>query len=325
MIAAAATYATGAKGRARFVIKKNSFSPAHASRTIATAKSRSPTATIAIAKTIHGITQRIRARVSERGRRGGGSSGSGSLNQSASGGSPPLSIAILVARLFDATAVAPLSSLVLVERLAERLAREIGPQLVPEDELRVRALPQQVVRDPLLPGGADEQVRVVHLRRVEQSRELLLRVALEPPGRLDDLGTPAIVEADEQRDPAVGGRLLLRPLDPLDQLGRDPVAAADEPHPDALPVELRGLAVDPLAEHGHEAGDLLRRARPVLGRERVDGQLLDAELDGVAQPRLHDVGAGLVPRERGLPPALRPTAVSVGDDRDVARGHGGGL
>ena len=47
------------------------------------------------------------------------------------------------------------------------------------------------------------------------------------------------------------------------------------------------------------AGDLLRRARPVLGRERVDGQLADAEVDGVAQARLDGVGARLVALDDG--------------------------
>ena len=99
---------------------------------------------------------------------------------------------------------------------------------------------------------------------------------------------------------AVGG-LALGPLHPLQQRLGDAVAAADEAHPHALVAQLGRLALDPLGEHPHQARDLLGRARPVLGRERVDGQLLDAELDGVAQPRLDDVGAGLVAVERRQP------------------------
>ncbi len=60
------------------------------------------------------------------------------------------------------------------KRLLERLPREIGPQLVAEDELRVGGLPEQVVREAPLAGGADDQVRVVHLGRVEELPEVLL-------------------------------------------------------------------------------------------------------------------------------------------------------
>ena len=59
--------------------------------------------------------------------------------------------------------------------------------------------------------------------------------------------------------------------------------------------------------------------RPVLRRERVDGQLADAELGGVAQPRLDDVGARLVALDDGQAAGLRPAAVAVGDDGDVPR------
>ena len=69
------------------------------------------------------------------------------------------------------------AALVLVQRRLERLAREVRPQLVGEDELRVGALPQQVVAQPLLAARADDEVRVVHLRRVEQPPE----VASSPP------------------------------------------------------------------------------------------------------------------------------------------------
>src|SRR5689334_9003804 len=59
----------------------------------------------------------------------------------------------------------------------ERRAVEVGPQLVGEHELRVCGLPQQVVRDPLLAARSDDEVRVVHLGRVEMLAELLLRRA----------------------------------------------------------------------------------------------------------------------------------------------------
>ena len=45
-----------------------------------------------------------------------------------------------------------------VERRAEVVGAEVGPERVGEDELRVRRLPEQEVRDPELARGADEKV-----------------------------------------------------------------------------------------------------------------------------------------------------------------------
>ena len=56
---------------------------------------------------------------------------------------------------------------------------EVRPQLLAEDELRVGALPEQEVRDPLLAAGADQEVGLVHLGRVEVAAELLLAAPLE--------------------------------------------------------------------------------------------------------------------------------------------------
>src|SRR5664279_2668534 len=61
---------------------------------------------------------------------------------------------------------------VLGQRLLERLAREVRPQLVAEDQLRVGGLPQQVVGQAPLAACADDQVGVVHLGRVQAGAEL---------------------------------------------------------------------------------------------------------------------------------------------------------
>src|SRR4051812_7993319 len=65
----------------------------------------------------------------------------------------------------------PLALAVLRQRRLEGLAGEVGPQLVDEDQLRVRRLPHQVVRQAPLPARADHEVGVVHLGRVEQLGE----------------------------------------------------------------------------------------------------------------------------------------------------------
>src|SRR4051812_5426522 len=43
---------------------------------------------------------------------------------------------------------------------------EVGPERVHEDELRIRGLPEQEVRDPELARRTDQQIRIGHGRRV---------------------------------------------------------------------------------------------------------------------------------------------------------------
>src|SRR3954451_12940053 len=262
------------------------------------AKTSPPSAMMKIAKAIAGIATRMRAPMRE----------------------PPGGRRCDVAT--SPTPEAPAPRGVLLERRLEGLAGEVGPQLALEDQLGVRRLPQQVVRHPLLAACADDEVRVVHLGGVEQRPERLLPTAVVPLRGVEDLRPPAVVEGHEERDAVVGRSLALGPLHVLEQGGRDPVAAADEAHPHALLLELGRLGQNALGEHPHQGGDLLQRPRPVLGGERVDGQLADAEVGRVAQARLDDVGSGAVPLLDREPAGLRPAAVAVRDDRDVPRGAG---
>src|SRR5581483_6299019 len=74
-----------------------------------------------------------------------------------------------------------------LEALHERLPREVRPQLVAKHQLGVRALPQQVVRDPLLAAGADDQIGVVHVGRVEVGAEIVLGTTIKGSRRVEDL------------------------------------------------------------------------------------------------------------------------------------------
>ena len=62
-----------------------------------------------------------------------------------------------------------------------------------------------------------------------------------------------------------------------------------------------------------------RRPRPVLGRERVDGQRLDAEVDGRLDGPAERARAGAVALGDRQAAGRRPAAVAVHDDRDRAR------
>jgi hypothetical protein len=150
----------------------------------------------------------------------------------------------------------------------------------------------------------------------------LLRSAPVVGGRgVQDLRPAPVVEGDEQGDAVVGGGLRLGPVHPLDELRGDLLAPPDEAHPDALLVELRRLAVDPLGEHRHQPIDLLLGPGPILRGEGIHGELLDAELGGVAQTLLDDVRTRPVAFDDRQASLLRPATIPVGDDRDVVGWH----
>src|ERR1700689_5368455 len=84
-------------------------------------------------------------------------------------------------------------------------------------------------------------------------------------------------------------------------------------------MQLSALAGDAPGEHSHQLTHLAGGASPVLGREHVDGELLDAELERVLHTRPEGVSGGSVActgRESMLP---RPAVVAVGDDGHIAR------
>ena len=96
---------------------------------------------------------------------------------------------------------------------------------------------------------------------------------------LDELRPSAVVEGDPEAQPGLARRRLLElphlRLEPV----RRAVAAADELRVHALLGEIEELAIDRLAEDLHQRGNLVAGAGPVLGRERVHGERLDACVD----------------------------------------------
>jgi hypothetical protein len=79
------------------------------------------------------------------------------------------------------------------------------------------------------------------------------------------------------------------------------------------------LLAQVVLQQRHQGGDLGLRPLPVLDRERVEGQHLQAQARGGLHHVPHGVDAGAVPLHPALVAELRPTPVAVHDDRDVAR------
>src|SRR5207237_1087131 len=81
-------------------------------------------------------------------------------------------------------AEAPAPPRVRDQRLAQLPLAEVRPERVDEDELRIGELPEQEVRDPQLAGGADQQIRIRELGRVQvRGDRVLVDPARVDPGR----------------------------------------------------------------------------------------------------------------------------------------------
>ncbi len=95
----------------------------------------------------------------------------------------------------------------------------------------------------------------------------------------DELGASPVVERDPELESIEmrGLGLELRHL--LLQIGRDAVASPEEARAHALLREVGKLALDRLVQELHDRLDLVGRTRPVLRRERVDGERVDLEID----------------------------------------------
>src|SRR5262245_34015057 len=218
------------------------------------------------------------------------------------------------------------------------LAPELRPERRRDVELGIADLPEQEVADAHLARGADAQVHVAHRGVVETRGERLLvdLRGIEPPRGdilrdaargVGELRPSAVAEREAQRHAAVPGRELLCLTQRGERLLGKFVHAADRGEADRVLVDLAALVDRELPQQAHEVAHLLARPLPVLDRERVERQLLDAEPRALAR-RLAD---GVDPRRvaaYALPAgAPCPAPVAVHDDpdraRDLRRGHVG--
>jgi hypothetical protein len=90
-------------------------------------------------------------------------------------------VEVLVGEGLAQAAEAALALLVVLDGLQQVDAAEVGPEAVGDEDLRVGDLPQQEVRDALLARGADDQVGVGHVPRVEVVGDVVLVEARSRP------------------------------------------------------------------------------------------------------------------------------------------------
>jgi len=120
-------------------------------------------------------------------------------------------------------------------------------------------------------------------------------------------------------DPAIVVCQRLGIDDQRDDIGREPITVADDTQPDIVAVQLGDLAAQVMPQQSHEVIDLRERPLPVFRREAEQRQIRDAELGGRGQRTPHRLGAAAVTGNARQAASLRPAAVAIHDDRDVAR------
>src|SRR5437867_934175 len=210
---------------------------------------------------------------------------------------------------------------------------EPRPVHVHEIQLRVRELPKEEVRDPLLPARPEHKVGVREVPRVQALREellvdlvrahpALLRIDDELSDRVEDLLAGAVRYGEVEEVIVVVLRPLLRVRDRLPDERRQEGEVPEDVDLDLVSVDTLVVPDLPevLREQPHELLDLFRRPAQVLRGERVHGEDPDADVEAPLEDLLQLV-ASLRVAHPGVPEAelLREPAVAVHDDRDVLR------
>src|SRR5579871_4171261 len=216
------------------------------------------------------------------------------------------------------------------QRLEELALAEVRPERVGDVQLGVSELPEEEVADPHLSAGADEKVGIGDAGRAEvlgkHALSDALRIELTPrypagdrTDRAHDVVAPAVAHGERDGH----ARVVARRRDRLAQRSAhrrgQPAQVADREQADVMLHHLAELALQVAAQQRHEAVDLARRAVPVLAREREQREVLDAQPPARLHHRAHRLLAGTVPVEARKAALLRPAAVAVHDDGDVAR------
>jgi len=129
----------------------------------------------------------------------------------------------------------------------------------------------------------------------------------------------AVIERDRQRQAAVvAGQLFGLDQQCGDVVG-EPFAAADHPHAHVVGVQFRQIVADEAFEQPHQQRDLVGRPAPVFGREAVERQKRDADFARRAHRAAHGFDSAAMALVARQAARLRPAAVAVHYDGDVAR------
>ncbi len=207
---------------------------------------------------------------------------------------------------------------------------EIRPQHVEKHQFRIGRLPQQEVRQPLLPARPDHQIRIGNANRRQpplERRLVDLRGRKPPrrhrlgqrPRRPNDLVARAIGQRHGQVQPVIMQRPPLRRRQFRPDIRIKPPAITDEAQPHPLFRQAGDLMPEIMPQQTRQVGDLPRRPPPVLAAEGIQRQPADPLPDRRLDRPPQRLGARLMARHARQAPRRRPSPIAIHDDRDMRR------
>src|SRR5665213_2895629 len=232
--------------------------------------------------------------------------------------------------LCDKSAEPAFTLTVFEDRRFERGPVEVRPIGWHEYQFAIGRLPEQEIRQPLLAAGADNQIGIGNIRRIEITADALHRHVRRCEAALRHvLGdamrcarnflTGAVIERHYQSETVI----ILRELFRLNQQPADirfeSLAFSDHAHAHIAFMQLSQIVADEAAQQAHQLADFVGGPRPVFRAEGKDGDELDADFAGRANGSAQRLDPAAMPFHARQSAGRRPTAVAIHDNGDVTR------
>ena len=181
-----------------------------------------------------------------------------------------------------------------------------------------------------VPARADKQIRIRDFLRVKIASQKLLRDLLRlkralPDGPADtahgahELVPASVVDGNRQVQVVIHGRHTIRLNNLALKLRLETADITDHPDVHLILVSRSNRLVQIAGKKPHQCTHLRLGARPVLGGKRIERQVFHPELFRRNADILHVFRPRPVPGVAGQSPFLRPSSVSVHNDRNMLR------
>lgn len=199
-------------------------------------------------------------------------------------------------------AIAAIALLIISNRLQQVNAAKVRPEHSGQIQLGIGSLPQEEVAEAKLTAGADDQVQLRQIARIEMTVDGVL-VDIEEvidaaiiSGRVHhgvegvhDFRSGAVIQRQSEHHAGVVAGFLARPGHAFLNAFRQMPVAADERKPDVIALHQRQFIFQVAMEQLHQEVDLGRGpAQEILRGKGIESQ--SRKLD--ARGRLHDVTHG---------------------------------
>ncbi len=207
---------------------------------------------------------------------------------------------------------------------------EIWPQRLGDNQFGVRNLPEQEIADAHFAAGANEQVWIGVVRRVEVLRKqmlvdfrrvefALLYLVADAANGFNDFSAAAVAQGKDQRQAVVFregcfGFLELR----LDKFGQT-INLTDRFQPNIVFVQLTNFVFQEPRQILHQSIDFVLRPIPIFHGKGVKRQIFDPGFTGRANNSANGFDAIAMAFNAWKMAGFGPATVPVHDDGDVRR------